>query len=107
MKRVAKRYASHLHYLPPYSPVLNAIEPLWQWARQEVTRNTDYPSFAAKKQTLTTFFHIVANQLAALYAQRETSNNSHISIEILAPQRSQIIQNHADGSAITNERRCL
>ena len=69
VKDIARRYAIHLHYLPAYSPDLNAIEPLWQWARQEITYNTDYPSFVAKKHALNTFFHTVAGQPAALYAR--------------------------------------
>ena len=69
LRRIARRYAIHLHYLPTYSPDLNAIEPLWKWARQEITYNTDYPSFPAKKHALNTFFHTVAVQPAALYAR--------------------------------------
>jgi len=56
VKRIAKRYKIHLHYLPPYSPDLNPIESLWNWAQSEVTVNQDYPSFYDKKENLNSFF---------------------------------------------------
>ncbi len=37
VKRIAKEYRIHLHYLPAYSPDLNSIEPLWQWVREKAT----------------------------------------------------------------------
>jgi transposase len=56
VKTIAKKYKIHLHYLPPYSPDLNPIEPLWDWVRTEVTINQDYPSFVDKKNSLNGFF---------------------------------------------------
>ena len=56
VRKIAKKYKIHLHYLPPYSPDLNPIEPLWEWVRTEVTINQDYPSFMEKKNVLNLFF---------------------------------------------------
>lgn len=60
IRRIAKTYNIHLHYLPPYSPDLNPIEPLWKWARQKVTVNYDYNTFAEKKESLFDFFQKVS-----------------------------------------------
>ena len=59
VQHIAHRYRIHLHYLPPYSPDLNAIEPLWEWGRQETTYNHEYPSFKKKKETILNFFQKV------------------------------------------------
>ena len=56
VKRIAKLYKVHLHYLPAYSPDLNPIESLWDWVKDEVTVNQDYSSFNAKKEKLNEFF---------------------------------------------------
>ena len=56
VKRIAKIYRINLHYLPPYSPDLNPIEALWDWVKDEVTVNQDYPSFNKKKEKLNDFF---------------------------------------------------
>ena len=62
VRRIARRYKLHLHFLPPYSPDLNAIELLWHWARSEKTYNYEYPSFPVKRHTLLPFFDSVRSR---------------------------------------------
>jgi transposase len=62
VRRIAKRYNIHLHYLPPYSPDLNPIEPLWLWIRQEKTYNYDYNTFKEKKQEIFSFIEKISLQ---------------------------------------------
>jgi len=36
---VLRRPSLGLCFLPPYSPDLNPVEPVWKWLRREVTHN--------------------------------------------------------------------
>jgi transposase len=45
-----------LHYLPAYSPNLNAIERLWKLMHQHVTHNRYYPKFRDFADAVTRFF---------------------------------------------------
>ena len=60
VKRIAKIYNIHLHYLPPYAPDLNSIEPLWYWIRQEVTKNYNYESINEKTNEINNFIHVLS-----------------------------------------------
>ena len=42
--------------LPAYSPDFNAAEPLWDWARDEVTANTCFGTAARVRAHLDPFF---------------------------------------------------
>ena len=45
-----------LCFLPPYSPDLNPVEPVWKWLRREVTHNHDFERLGLLKDALTGFF---------------------------------------------------
>jgi len=45
-----------LCFLPPYSPDLNPVEPVWKWLRREVTHNHYFERLGLLKGALTGFF---------------------------------------------------
>jgi transposase len=45
-----------LCFLPPYSPDLNPVEPVWKWLRREVTHNHYFERLDRLKDALTHFF---------------------------------------------------
>lgn len=53
----ASNLGIHLHYLPPYSPNLNAIERLWKVMNEKVRNNVFFDSAKSFKSKLRDFFH--------------------------------------------------
>jgi len=45
-----------LCFLPPYSPDLNPVEPVWKWLRREVTHNHYFEQLIHLRKALTGFF---------------------------------------------------
>jgi transposase len=45
-----------LCFLPPYSPDLNPVEPVWKWLRREVTHNHYFERLGGLKDALAGFF---------------------------------------------------
>jgi transposase len=56
VREYASKLGIHLHYLPPYSPNLNAIERLWKIANEEVRDNTFFKTAKEFKATLRRFY---------------------------------------------------
>jgi transposase len=56
VKAAAEKLNIKLHYLPPYSPNLNAIERLWKIMKEKVTYNTYYAKFEDFKVAIKNFF---------------------------------------------------
>lgn len=63
-----------LHYLPPYSPNLNAIEPLWAIMHEHTTANRYYPTFKAFAAAILGFLHVTFPQHAKLWIDRLSDN---------------------------------
>ena len=60
-------------YLPPYAPNLNLIERLWWFFKKKTLWNTHYPTFAAFKAAIATFFADLgqwSDELATLLTDR-------------------------------------
>lgn len=63
-----------LHYLPSYSPNLNAIERLWKIAREHVTYNRYYPTFNEFKEKIDDFFTEKIPQIGDILRRRINDN---------------------------------
>ena len=63
-----------LHYLPPYSPNLNAIERLWKIMHEHTTNNQYHPNFKAFREKLQRFFDETIPQNAHHWTDRLTDN---------------------------------
>jgi transposase len=59
-----------IHYLPPYSPNLNAIERLWKIMRERVTYNKYYPVFADFKDKVHEFFDSTIHEIIEILKSR-------------------------------------
>jgi len=76
---VVKDYASNnprikLHYLPPYSPNLNAIEPCWKIMHEHVTNNQYYAHFKDFTEAIHKFFNTTFSEYASQWVDRLTDN---------------------------------
>ena len=49
-----------LVFLPPYSPNLNLIEPLWKWLKEKVVYNVFYSSVKQIRENVKLFFDQIA-----------------------------------------------
>lgn len=47
-----------LHYLPPYSPNINAIEPAWKIMHEHTTNNAYHPTFKQFSEAIRHFFDV-------------------------------------------------
>ena len=56
VKQEAQRKGIRLHYLPTYSPNLNAIEQLWKVMNEEVRNNRFFSSAKEFRQSILDFF---------------------------------------------------
>ena len=56
VREYASKLGIHLHYLPPYSPNLNAIERLWKVMNEEIRHNVFFKSARDFKQKIRWFF---------------------------------------------------
>ena len=63
-----------LHYLPPYSPNINAIEPAWKIMHEHTTNNTYHPTFKAFTENIRHFFNVTFPQNARSWTERLTDN---------------------------------
>lgn len=63
-----------LHYLPPYSPNINAIEPAWKIMHEHTTNNAYHPNFKAFTEKIRHFFDVTFPQNAWAWTDRLTDN---------------------------------
>lgn len=63
-----------LHYLPPYSPNLNAIEPAWKIMHEHTTNNAYHPNFKAFTEKIRHFFDVTFPKNAQKWTDRLTDN---------------------------------
>ena len=63
-----------LHYLPAYSPNLNAIEPCWKIMHEYTTNNIYHSSFKQFSEKIWEFFHHTFPQKAQSWTDRLTDN---------------------------------
>jgi transposase len=63
-----------LHFLPPYSPNINAIEPLWKIMHEHTTNNQYFASFKAFSEKIQAFFTEIFPKHAKSWTERLTDN---------------------------------
>jgi len=63
-----------LHYLPPYSPNLNSIEPCWKIMHQHTTNNVYHPTFKDFTERIEEFFYCTFPKKARSWTDRLTDN---------------------------------
>jgi transposase len=63
-----------LHYLPPYSPNLNSIEPCWKIMHEHTTNNIYHPSFKDFTEKIRNFFNHTFPKKALGWTDRLTDN---------------------------------
>jgi transposase len=71
---VAQHPRLKLHYLPPYSPNLNAIEPAWKIMHEHTTNNLHHPTFKDFTASIRAFFDETFPQKAKQWGDRLTDN---------------------------------
>jgi transposase len=64
----------HLHYLPPYSPNINAIEPAWKIMHEYTTNNRYHAHFKDFTEAIRTFFDVTFPKNARQWTDRLTDN---------------------------------
>lgn len=75
-----------IHYLPPYSPNLNAIERLWKVMRERVTYNKYYEKFADFSKAIKNFFYEDIPKITEILINRINDNFQVIKLNsILSP----------------------
>ncbi len=72
-----------IHYLPPYSPNLNAIERLWKVMRECVTYNTLYSKFNEFTEKIRDFFNTGVINLKDMLKKRINDNFQTIELNPL------------------------
>lgn len=73
-----------LHYLPPYSPNLNAIEPLWKIMHENTTNNTYHATFKQFTEKIWNFLDNTFPKNASKWTDRLTDNFRVIGVNALA-----------------------
>lgn len=63
-----------LHYLPPYSPNLNSIEPCWKVMHEHTTNNLYHSTFRDFTEKIEAFLHYTFPAKAREWADRLTDN---------------------------------
>jgi transposase len=63
-----------LHYLPPYSPNLNSIEPCWKIMHEHTTNNIYHPTFKHFTEKIRGFLQHTFQQKAQSWTDRLTDN---------------------------------
>ena len=63
-----------VHYLPPYSPNLNAIEPCWKIMHSHTTQNTYHATFKDFTEKIETFFNHTFPEKALAWTDTLTDN---------------------------------
>lgn len=72
-----------IHYLPPYSPNLNAIERLWKVMRERVTYNKLYSKFSEFTEKIREFFNTGVVNLKDMLKTRINDNFQKIELNPL------------------------
>lgn len=73
-KEAAKKYGIVLHYLPAYSPNLNAIERLWKVMNEHVRNNQFFNSAKDFRKAVMDFFNVTWPQIATQMTSRINDN---------------------------------
>jgi transposase len=73
-----------LHYLPPYSPNINAIEPAWKIMHEHTTNNLYHPNFKAFSEKIREFFDETFPKNAQNWTDRLTDNFRLLGSPLLA-----------------------
>jgi transposase len=63
-----------LHYLPPYSPNINAIEPTWKIMHEYTTNNRYHAHFKDFTEAIRNFFDVIFPQKSRDWTDRLTDN---------------------------------
>ncbi|NDG05162.1 MAG: IS630 family transposase [Alphaproteobacteria bacterium] len=63
-----------LHYLPPYSPNINAIEPSWKIMHEHTTNNRYHATFKQYTEAIREFFDVTFPQKARDWTDQLTDN---------------------------------
>ncbi len=63
-----------LHYLPPYSPNLNSIEPCWKIMHEHTTNNIYHPTFNDFTEKIEEFLKVTFPKKARYWTDRLTDN---------------------------------
>jgi len=63
-----------LHYLPPYSPNINAIEPAWKIMHEHTTNNRYHAHFKDFTEAIHHFFDVIFPKNALAWTDRLTDN---------------------------------
>jgi transposase len=63
-----------LHFLPAYSPNINAIEPAWKIMHEHTTNNAYHPTFKAFTEAIRQFFEITFPQKSRDWTDRLSDN---------------------------------
>ena len=63
-----------LHYLPSYSPNINAIEPTWKIMHEHTTNNRYHPTFKAFTEQIRHFFDVIFPHKAKTWTDRLSDN---------------------------------
>lgn len=63
-----------LHYLPPYSPNINAIEPAWKIMHEHTTNNRYHATFKQYTEAIREFFDVTFPKNALAWTDRLTDN---------------------------------
>ncbi len=63
-----------LHYLPPYSPNINAIEPAWKIMHEHTTNNVCHATFKQFTEAIRGFFNVTFPKNALAWTDRLTDN---------------------------------
>ena len=63
-----------LHYLPPYSPNINAIEPAWKIMHEHTTNNRYHATFKQYTEAIREFFDVTFPQKSRDWTDRLTDN---------------------------------
>jgi transposase len=71
---VAANPRLRLHYLPPYSPNINAIEPAWKIMHEHTTNNQYHATFKAFTKKIRHFFDHTFPENALAWTDRLTDN---------------------------------
>ena len=73
-----------LHYLPPYSPNINAIEPAWKIMHEHTTNNRYHASFKQYTEAIRHFFDVTFPKNALAWTDRLTDNFRVMNSPLLA-----------------------
>ena len=74
VREYAKKHRIYLHYLPPHSPNLNAIERLWKHMKETVIYNTFYERYSLFKNAIQRYFAVTYQDLKNTLSATITDN---------------------------------